>query len=170
MRGRVVTAVESGLSRRRAAERCGVSGERDPLAATRARSLHASRQDEGGERRAAKIEKHAVFILKSIVLQPDPTLAEWRDMLSERGLTTSIATLRRFFRPTRDHAQKKTDRPTEQDSPHVLKRREERFDGEIDLDINRLEFLDVTWASTKMARRHGRCRRGQRLPARTRKS
>ncbi|MBX9796949.1 MAG: IS630 family transposase [Sphingomonas sp.] len=37
--------------------------------------------------------------------------------------------------------------------------------GQIDLDPDRLIFIDETWASTKMARRHGRCQRGQRLRA-----
>jgi transposase len=33
------------------------------------------------------------------------------------------------------------------------------------LDLERLVFIDETWASTNMARRHGRCRRGERLRA-----
>ena len=37
------------------------------------------------------------------------------------------------------------------------------FDGQLDLDPERLVFIDETWASTNMARRHGRCRRGERL-------
>lgn len=68
-----------------------------------------------------------------------------------------------FFRPASDHAQKKTAHATEQDRPDILKRREEWFDGQLDLDPERLVFIDKTWASTNMARRHGRCRRGERL-------
>ena len=67
------------------------------------------------------------------------------------------------LRPASDHAQKKTAHATEQDRPDVLKRREEWFDGQLDLDPERLVFIDETWASTNMARRHGRCRRGERL-------
>jgi transposase len=37
------------------------------------------------------------------------------------------------------------------------------FDGQLDLDPERLVFIDETGASTKMARRHGRAPRGQRL-------
>ena len=70
-----------------------------------------------------------------------------------------------LLRPPRDHAQKKTGHATEQDRPDVLKRREEWFDGQLDLDPDKLVFIDETWASTNMARRHGRCRRGQRLRA-----
>jgi len=67
------------------------------------------------------------------------------------------------LQPASDHAQKKTAHATEQDRPDVLKRREEWFDGQLDLDPERLVFIDETWASTNMARRHGRCRRGERL-------
>jgi hypothetical protein len=68
-----------------------------------------------------------------------------------------------FFQPAPDHAQKKTAHATEQDRPDILKRREEWFDGQLDLDPERLVFIDETWASTDMARRYGRCRRGERL-------
>jgi transposase len=57
----------------------------------------AGRQLRGVDRRTAKIEDHATFILEAIKQQPDPTLAELREMLAERGVTTSIATLWRFF-------------------------------------------------------------------------
>jgi transposase len=42
-------------------------------------------------------------------------------------------------------------------------RRQAWFDGQLDLDAERLVFIDETWASTNMARRHGRAPRGQRL-------
>jgi DDE superfamily endonuclease len=35
----------------------------------------------------------------------------------------------------------------------------------LDLDPTRLVFIDETWASTNMARKRGRCRRGRRLRA-----
>lgn len=44
-----------------------------------------------------------------------------------------------------------------------MKAREEWFDGQLDLDPERLVFIDETWTSTKMARTHGRARRGERL-------
>jgi transposase len=44
-----------------------------------------------------------------------------------------------------------------------VKRREDWFEGQLDLDPERLVFIDETWASTNMARRHGRAPRGQRL-------
>jgi transposase len=44
-----------------------------------------------------------------------------------------------------------------------LKRRQDWFEGQLDLDPERLVFIDETWASTNMARRHGRCAKGERL-------
>ena len=45
----------------------------------------------------------------------------------------------------------------------MLKRREDWFEAQLDLDPTTLVFIDETGASTKMARKHGRCARGERL-------
>jgi transposase len=68
-----------------------------------------------------------------------------------------------LLRPPRGLAQKKTAHASEQDRPDILKRRRAWFEGQLDLDPERLVLIDETWASTSMARRHGRCRRGERL-------
>ncbi len=47
----------------------------------------------------------------------------------------------------------------------MLKQREAWFEGQLDLDPDRLVFIDETWASTAMARTRGRAPRGQRLRA-----
>jgi transposase len=65
----------------------------------------------------------------------------------------------------RHHAQKKTAHAAEQDRPDVVKRRQEWFEGQVDLDPERLVFIDETWASTSMARLHGRAPKGERLRA-----
>ena len=44
-----------------------------------------------------------------------------------------------------------------------MKRREDWFEGQLDLDPERLVFIDETWAKTNMARTHGRAPRGERL-------
>jgi hypothetical protein len=44
-----------------------------------------------------------------------------------------------------------------------LKRREDWFESQLDFDPQRLVFIDETWASTNIARTHGRCLRGERL-------
>jgi transposase len=60
-------------------------------------------------------------------------------------------------------AQKKTAHAAEQERADVLTRRQAWFDSQTDLDPARLVFIDETWASTNMARSHGRCPRGERL-------
>jgi transposase len=59
--------------------------------------------------------------------------------------------------------EKKTAHASEQDRPDILKRRQDWFDAQLDLDPERLVFIDETWTSTNMARRHGRAPRGERL-------
>ena len=61
--------------------------------------------------------------------------------------------------------EKKTARAAEQDRPDILRRRWAWSDGQPDLDPDRLVFIDETWASTDMARTHGRAPRGERLRA-----
>src|SRR5215204_4638292 len=68
-----------------------------------------------------------------------------------------------LLRPPRHHTQKKTAHASEQDRADILKRRQAWFDGQLDLSPEHLVFIDETWASTNMARAHGRCRRGERL-------
>lgn len=41
--------------------------------------------------------------------------------------------------------------------------RQDWFDGQLDLDPERLVFIDETWTATNMTRTHGRCPRGERL-------
>ena len=62
-------------------------------------------------------------------------------------------------------AQKKSERATEQDRPDVAAARQEWRAGQADLNPERLVFIDETCAATNMARRYGRCPRGQRLVA-----
>ncbi len=98
LRDRVVAAVEGGLSCRAAAERFGVSA----ASAIRWRQLalrHGTpaAKPQGGDRRSAKIEDHAALIHAAIEQQPDVTLEELRTMLAGHGVSTSIATLWRFF-------------------------------------------------------------------------
>jgi hypothetical protein len=70
-----------------------------------------------------------------------------------------------LLQAARDHAQKKTAHAAEQDRPDILKRRRDWFDGQVELDPERLIFIDETWAPTNMARLHGRAPKGERLRA-----
>ena len=60
---------------------------------------------------------------------------------------------------------KKTAHAGERDRPDILTQRWEWFEGQLDLDPDRLVFIGETWASTNMARTRGRSPRGERLRA-----
>lgn len=98
LRDRVVAAVEGGMSCRAAAERFGVSA----ASAIRWRQLvrqHGTpaAKPQGGDRRTARIEDHAALIHAAVERQSDITLDELRTVLAGHGVSTSIATLWRFF-------------------------------------------------------------------------
>lgn len=77
----------------------------------------------GGDRRSARIEAHADLTFEWVELERDITLGELRACLAE------------------------------QDRPDILKWRQAWFDGQIDLDLNRLVFSNGTWAWANMVRR-----------------
>lgn len=58
---------------------------------------------------------------------------------------------------------KKTIHAAEQDRADVAARREEWREWINEVDVDRLIFIDETWAKTNMTRSHGRALRGQRL-------
>jgi len=70
-----------------------------------------------------------------------------------------------LLRPPRRHVEKKTAHASEQDRPDILKRREDWFESQLDLDPEKLVFIDETWATTNMARKNGRAPKGERLRA-----
>jgi hypothetical protein len=99
-------------------------------------------------------------------LRPSPT-ARWKAEGGARGRWTRLQRLRvvALLPAPEDHARKKTAHAAEQERPDILKKREEWFDGQIDLDPDKLVVIDETWASTNMARTRGRAPRGERLRA-----
>ncbi|MFN9369197.1 MAG: IS630 family transposase [Planctomycetia bacterium] len=164
LRERVVAAVSAGASCRAAAVRFGVS------ASSAIRWCGMARQSGsfapgplGGDRRSARIEAHAALILGLIEQKSDITLAEIQAELAKVGVPAGIGTIWRFFDRHRITPQKKTGHAAEQDRPDVLSRRRDWFEAQPDLNPDRLVFIDETWASTKMARTHGRAPRGERL-------
>lgn len=60
---------------------------------------------------------------------------------------------------------KKTAHASEQDRPDIVKRQEAWFDSQLDLDPEKLVFIDETWATTNMARRNGRAPKCERRRA-----
>ncbi|WP_422679954.1 IS630 family transposase [Chelatococcus albus] len=163
LRERVLAAVAAGATHRQAAERFGVGA----ASVSRWRTLErlqgkAQPKAPGGDRRPGRIEACKTLILSLLEETPDLTLEEMRQALAERGHVFGFGTIQRFFRRHRI-TRKKTAHATEQDRPDILKQREAWFDGQLDLDPERLVFIDETWASTNMARRHGWAPRGERL-------
>jgi transposase len=70
-----------------------------------------------------------------------------------------------LYRPLGSDFQKKTAHASEQDRADVKAKREAWFDCQLDLDPERLVFIDETWTTTNMARKCGRALRGERLRA-----
>ena len=98
LRERIVAAVASGMSRRKTAERFGVS----PASAVRYCALDAKQGDarplpQGGDRHSHRIEAHAEFILDTVARRSDITLSELRALLAEKGVHVAVSTLWRFF-------------------------------------------------------------------------
>ncbi|WLA40841.1 IS630 family transposase [Bradyrhizobium elkanii] len=166
LRQRVVAAIDGGLSCRQAAERFGVSA----ASAIRWRSRLKEVGDivpkrQGGDRKSQRIEAHSQLILDAVTAKPDITLAELRELLKRRGISAGIASLWRFFQRRKITLKKKTAHAAEQRRGDINAAREEWFEGQIDLDPERLVFVDETSANTKMARLYGRSPRGERCRA-----
>jgi transposase len=98
LRERVVAAVANGLSRRKAAERFGVSA----ASAVRWCALERDQGDPkpkpmGGDQRSQRVEAHADFIMAAVAEKSDLTLDELRERLAGEGVQVAVSTLWRFF-------------------------------------------------------------------------
>ncbi|MCJ2131720.1 IS630 family transposase [Methylobacterium sp. E-045] len=163
LRERVVAAIEAGASRRQAAKRFGVG------AASVIRWHERFWQDGriaprpmGGDRNSQRLEAQATLILRIYEKHPLSFLRELRDRLSERGVRASTSSLSRFFARHGITRKRGCPHAAEQARPEVKAAREDWFERQPDLDLDRLVFLDETAATTKMARRYGRALRGER--------
>jgi transposase len=98
LRERVVAAVDGGLSRRKAAERFGVSiSSAIRWTSLRRRTGEVRPKRQGGDKRSARIEAHGPLILSLVEARRDITLVELRAALAERGIGVAVSTLWRFF-------------------------------------------------------------------------
>jgi hypothetical protein len=86
-------------------------------------------------------------------------------LAGEHGIRAAPSTVWHFFRKRAITFKKKTAHAAEQEREDVLIARRLWFDGQLDLDPDRLVFIDETGASTKMARLRGRALRGERCRA-----
>jgi transposase len=163
LRERVVGAVAAGASCRAAAVRFGVS------ASSAIRWWALARQAGtvapgplGGDRRSARIEAHAALILGLIEQKSDITLAEIQSELARAGVAAGIGTIWRFFDRHRITRKKvgacvRTGPSRHPEAALGLVR------GQAGPRSRPPVFINETWASTRMARTHGRAPRGERL-------
>ncbi len=162
LRTRVVAAAASGLSHRATAERFGVSAASVSRWRKREREQGDVRPKAlGGDRRSGRIDAHKEAVVTALGPEADRTIEEAR-----RGWAGSRLWLRyasTLLQAPQHHSQKKTAHAAEQERPDILRRREAWFEEQLDLDPERLVFIDETWTSTNMARLRGRAPKGQRL-------
>jgi transposase len=96
MRERVIESVESGASRREAAERFEISASAAIKWLQRWRDTGScTAKPRGGS--TSRLEKHAKWLLSLIAEQPDLTLDEVFAVMRKRGIAGSRTALWRFF-------------------------------------------------------------------------
>ena len=163
LRKRVVWAVcAEGMSCRASARRFGVSFSSAIrwVAALHERGSYAP-LPMGGDTRSRRVEAHADFLLAFI--GASLTLVnEIRVPERARGEKVSPSMIWRFF-DRHDITFKKNPRTPASRTARTSLSGGRWFEGQLDLDPLKLVFVDETAATTNMARRYGRRRRGQRL-------
>ena len=168
LRERVVEAVVlGGLSRNQAAAHFKVSVASAVRWVKRFTTTgEISPAPSGGDRRSGRIESHRDYLLGLIRRTPDITLLEIQErLIANCGERFAVSVLWRFFDRHEITFKRKTAHAEEQQRADVHSRRREWFAGQLDLDPTKLVFIDETGASTNLARKCGRCRRGRRLRA-----
>ena len=166
LRDRVIEAAGNGTSARKAAARfeVGVSTAIKWLGRVRDSGERSARRP--GRRPGSKLDPHRDFLLAAVEAEPDSTIGELqRRLLGERGVYASTGTIWTFLDRCDLTFKKKSAHAAEQNRPDVLAEREDWFEGQLDLDPEKLVFVDESFATTNMARRYGRAPRGQRLRA-----
>ncbi|WP_152599784.1 IS630 family transposase [Hoeflea sp. BAL378] len=166
LRGRVIAAIENGVSTREAARRFRVGISTAGSWYRRYRETGEVEARKQGQPSRSKLDPHVDYIVGLIEATPDITLAEIGEhLVAERGMRAAPSTVWLLLDRRGITFKKKTAHAAEQQRPDVLRRRIAWFDGQLDLDPEKLIFIDETAASTKMARLRGRSLRGERCRA-----
>ncbi|MBI5113885.1 MAG: IS630 family transposase [Rhodovulum sp.] len=167
LRERLIEAVAGGMSRRAAADRFGIAASTAVKWVRRWRDTGSKApRPQGGDKRSDRIEAHADEVLGLVAATRDVTLAEIASHLERRhGERFAQSVIWRLLDRHAMTRSKKTAHASEQDRPDVAARRQAWRATQAELDPQRLVFIDETGASTKMARRCGRSRRGTRCLA-----
>jgi transposase len=121
----------------------------------------AAKSNKGQSR--LPLKHHEAWLLELVRCEPDLTLEEiQRRLLDERHHKAGLGSIWRFF-DRHGISFKKSVRAAEQDRPDVAAVRAEWAQNQVELDPERLVFIDETGTSTNMARQRGRSPRGERL-------
>src|SRR3954453_15212981 len=161
LRERVIEAVETGGSRREAAERFEVSVSSAIKWLQRWReSRSATPKLRGGS--ISPLEEFATGILALVSEQPDLTLVETVAVLCKRRIKTSRSSLWRFL-DRHDITLKKSLQAAERQRADVAQARRRWMREQGMFDPARLVFIDETAVSTNLVRLHGRGPRGERV-------
>lgn len=99
IRGRLVSAVDGGMTRRSAADRFGVAASTAIKWVAQWRQTGAVEpRPQGGDHRSQRLEAHAAEILELIDASPDITLSEIAARLAEaHGLTVAPSSVWRLL-------------------------------------------------------------------------
>jgi transposase len=164
MRTRVIGRVESGASRREAAEYYDVSPSTAVIWVKCFRETgRCAAKPRGGS--ISPLEERAEFLLALIEERPDLTLDEVICAMRKCKIRGSRTAVWRFFQRHKITF-KKALRAAEQERADVARARRRWMREQGLFDPARLVFIDETSANTKMVRLYGRCARGERLVGR----
>ena len=98
LRGRALSAVDAGMSRRAAAGRFGVSvSSVIRWDAQRRATGSFEPKPQGGDTRSRRIEARHADVMAAFEEERDQSLEELRARLAERGIASSSSSLSRFF-------------------------------------------------------------------------
>ena len=161
LRERVIAAVDTGTGAYVAAPLFQVSVSYIYKALIRRRKTGevTARPSGGGPK--PKLAPHDDALRARVATEPDITLAELQAwLLAERKVNVSIGCLWNRLKFLKLPLKKSR---SEQDRSDVAQARDEWRASQGELNPERLVFIDETGAATDMARRYGRCPRGQRL-------
>ena len=161
LRGRVIEDVETGASRREAAERYGLSPSVVVIWVQRFEETGSvAAKPSGGS--TSPLEKHAKFLLAQIANKPDLTLDEIVVAMRKRRSPAAAARCGGSS-PGATSASKKTLYAVEQKRADVARARRRWMRDQGMFDPARLVFIDETSTNTAMVRLRGRAPRGERL-------
>jgi transposase len=166
LRDRVIKATQAGFSARKAAARFAIGAATAIAWVNRQRETGENSAYRQGRPRGSKLEEHRTFVVELIEAEPDLTITELQErLLRDRGLHASTGTIWTFLDRCGLTFKKKSAYAAEHDRADVLQQRVDWFEAQLDLDPDKLVFVDESFASTQMARLHGRALKGQRLRA-----